>query len=647
MCGIAGFYSNVGIRSGVLEDMADAIRHRGPDDEGYYAPVGESGGRSWKHPGEGPGEIQLGMTFRRLSILDLSPTGAQPMTSADGRYVMCFNGEIYNYLELKRELSGINFRSTGDTEVLLELFARHQENTLAKLNGMFAISVYDKQKKVMWLVRDHFGVKPLYYFKDERGLFYASEIRALLRARLTSPRLNRSLVARYLMVNWIPDPDTLFEGIQKLEPGHFLKIESGVKVTKHRYWDLDFRPEGGISVKQWRDDLDRALNGAVERQLRSDVPVAFFLSGGLDSSLLAAKALAVQKQRPTTFTIGFRWNRNSDDALDLESAREVSKEFNFDHREIILEPSIVSLLPKVVKTLEEPIADPAAICSHLICEAAASHFKVLISGQGGDELFGGYPVYRGGMIARGAQQLPSSLMSVLKVTSQVLPYSVGGHRIQAVHKLKKLFFSASHVWPEPFFILRSAMGMESTSDLLTSDALLEQESPFARHWEHYSHAKDWDTLHQAMYLDTKTYLPCLNLTYTDKTSMAHSVEVRVPFLDKELADLVQRLPSALKMNLRESKRLLKIAARKELPRKIIDRKKTGFGLPIRDWFLRDLQPMAQDLLSESRLKRQGLFRPEVVARWLKEHREMTADHGMKIYSLMTFQLWCEGFEIST
>lgn len=646
MCGFAGFYAKQTLSSALLESMTTSLSHRGPDDQGFYSWTGAQHSKLWKRPNENSGNIRYGMGFRRLAIIDLSEGGAQPMSSPDGRYHICFNGEIYNYVELRKEISDVNLRSQSDTEVLLHCLIRWKEKALAKLNGIFAFSFFDSKTGELMVARDHFGIKPLYYFQDQRGIFFGSEIKALLKAREGRPSLRKSLLSRYLMTNWIPDPDTLFEDIYKLEPGSFLKVSPQLEVSRHTYWDLNYSQADNLSAEAWMEKLDGALNRAVDRQLRSDVPVAFFLSGGVDSSLLAAKAVKVQKERPTTFTIGFKWSHSKEDSLDVESARRMVKQFPFQHNEIILEPSIVSLLPRVVEVLEEPIADPAAICSYLICEAAAKKFKVLVSGQGGDEMFGGYPLYFGSVLAHHTQQLPAPLLSALNSAMHWLPYSVGNHRVQSVHRLQKLFSSAQHPWPEPFYLLRSSMVDVPLGELLNSNVASVQQPPFGRHQELFKNAESWEALEQALYLDAKTYLPSLNLTYTDKTSMAHSVEVRVPFLDLEIADLAQRLPGKLKTSWGHSKILLKMLAEKTLPQEVVHRKKTGFGLPVRDWLLSDLQPLAQDLLSESRLSRQKLLQPQLISRWLKEHREMRADHSAKIYSLMTLQLWLEKFDVS-
>lgn len=640
MCGIAGFRAK-GVPASLLEKMTQVLTHRGPDGQGF-AGLDVSGTlRSWKNPGE-HSILTTGLGHRRLSILDLSENAAQPMQTEDGRFFISYNGEIYNYVELRKGL-GNRFRSTSDTEVLLCLFASLGWGALQKLNGIFAFAVWDTKNGNLWLARDPLGVKPLYYFQDERGFFFASEIKALLKAMPCSPSLRINLLARYLMTNCIADPDTLFDGIHKLEPGHTLLVKPDLSVEHRCYFDVGFHPEEEIPCERWLAELDAVLHGAIERQLRSDVPVAFFLSGGLDSSLLAERSIAVQKEKPTTFTVGFRWSRSKEDSLDLESARIMAKHFSFQHHEVLLEPSIVSMLPKVVEICEEPISDPAAICSFLICEAASEQCKVLISGQGADEIFGGYPAYRAGQLAYGIQQLPSSVLSIADFTTRFLPYSIQGVRLQTVHRLKKLLFSTRYEWPEPFLLLRSAMRMEEVAELLTPETLALQAVPFARHLDHFERAAGRDLLHQLMYLDAKTYLPSNNLAYSDKTSMAHSVELRVPFLDLELVRLMERVPQRFKTNLNESKILLRLFSEKRLPPEIIHRKKSGFGLPLKDWFLNELQPMAQELLTSS-VARQ-LFDSTIIQRWLREHREKTADHSFKLYNLMTLCLWCEKFGV--
>ncbi len=584
----------------------------------------------------------MGLGHRRLKIIDLSDKASQPMHTMDGRFHIVFNGEIYNYLELRDELSDVVFRSSSDTEVLLNVFARGGIRSLSKLNGIFSFAAYDNQSENLWLIRDPLGVKPLYYFKDERGFFFASEIRALLKVMTFKPSLRFPLLSRYLMINWIPDPDTLFDGIQKLEAGHYLLIKPDLSTEVRPYWDLSFHQEEDLSLKDWVTQLDRILGDTMKRQLRSDVPVAFFLSGGLDSSLIATKAVQTNGGEPTTFTIGFSWSSDKSAQSDLSFARLLKDRFPFQFKEMILGPSIVEILPRVIDALEEPLADPAAICSYLICEAASKEFRVLVSGQGADEIFGGYDAYRIGQLAYGIQQLPHPIIHLADLASRMLPYSVKGIHLQSIHRLKKLVPSLRHAWPEPFLLLRSPLRMENVAKLLLPHILAIQSNPFDRHREHFNRSQLSDPVNQLLYLDTKTYLVNNNLAYSDKTSMAHSVELRVPYLDLELVRLAQRVPSRFKTTFRESKILLKALAGKSLPSPIIHRKKVGFGLPLRNWMLHDLQPMAKELLMDQSIC--SIFNTAVIRRWLKEHEEKVADHSMRLFNLMTLRLWMNNYK---
>lgn len=638
MCGIVGFYAREGISSEVLERMATSVRHRGPDDEGFFG-VGVDGKiLHWKKPGEVRADLHVGMAFRRLAILDLSPHGAQPMATADRRHWICFNGEIYNYVELRERMLGQSFSSTGDTQVLLSLLSSRGVEAVNELNGIFAISLYDTQAERLTLIRDPLGIKPLYYEDRKEGLFFGSEVRALRASSPHAPRLNLPLVSRFLMSNWIPDPDTLFEGIYRLEPGSLLEIGPDVRPQKTRYWDFGFKPRV-LGALEWEERLEAALKGAVDRQLRSDVPVAFFLSGGVDSSLLTASAVRARREQMTAYTVGFSWSKNADDRIDLESSRLLARELKLDHHELILSPDVLGVFPKVIDSLEEPISDPAALCSYLICEAASPRYRVLISGQGADELFGGYGLYQNALLTRRAQGMPQGLLAGFEAGAELLPYSIAGRPQQRVHRLQKFLRLAQRPWPEALFLLRSSLGPEDPAQLLTNETLRAQADPFGRHRELLAKVAGGTAGEQALYLDTKAYLSALNLFYSDKTSMAHSIELRVPFLDRELVELAETLPLEEKFDRRRSKILLKRVAARILPREIVHRKKTGFGLPVRDWLRKDLRPLAQELLDPALLREQALFNPELVQGWMNEHARGTRDHSARLFLLMSFQMW--------
>ncbi len=623
--------------------MTESIAHRGPDDFGYY---GWDTGKGTLFRETPPAQIyKVGLGFRRLSILDLSRNGAQPMATPDGRFTLVFNGQIYNHEELRAQLPDVKWRSHSDSEVLLHLLARMGIHALSKLNGMYAFAFFDSQTGEMLLARDPIGIKPLYYFSDDRGLFFASEIRALLKARREKPSVRKELLTRYLANGWIPDPDTLFEGIYRVNPGHFLLVKRDGEVAETQFWEFEAKARTDLTKRQWKDRLETVLDDSLRRQMRSDVPLGFFLSGGVDSSLLTVRAAKITRHRPLAFSVGFQWKGDPSPGEDMRASRLLGSHFSLNRREILVEPRIVDLLPKVTHVLEEPIADAAALCSYLICEAAKSQVKVLVSGQGADELFGGYPIYQAGYVASKLNAMPA-MSGLMKFSSRLLPYSLGGRQIQSVHRLKKIAAAMQETWPDPFLFLRSPFRKGELEDLLAPELVTHQLSPYGRHLEFFQRAKGWDLYDQMLYLDTKTYLPALNLAYSDKTSMAHSVELRVPFLDQEMVSFAESLPTKYKATLTGSKVLLKSVAERTLPKQIVRRRKAGFGLPLRDWFVKDLQPMASDLLASDRLKRQGLFDSEKPSQWLREHRELKADHCTKLYTMMTLQLWLDSHSLS-
>lgn len=650
MCGIAGFYTfgSHQVSEDRLESMTDALLHRGPDGRGYAVfNRGSAPMRSWSAPTQDQKAHHFGLGNRRLKILDLSDNGAQPMASIDGRYWLTFNGLIYNFAELRRELSHVRFRSTCDTEVLLYWLIHRGVDGLNQLNGIFSFAFFDSKTETLLIARDPVGVKPLYYTRTASAFYFSSEIKSLLPLLPGKPRLRKELVSRFLLNNFMPDPDTLIEGIYKLPPGHFLSIDNTGQFEPRQYWDLSYSRFEHRSLDEWVRELSTTLDGAVNRQMKSDVPLAFFLSGGIDSSLMAAKAARLNQTAPTTYTIGFDWATAPIDRLDLESSRVVAKHFGLNHREIILSPSIVSLLPTVVDTLEEPIADTAALCSFLICEAARKDFTVLISGQGGDELFGGYPVFRAGLASQALSRFPKSGLSALDFVAGHLPYTIWGRRLQTVSRLRRLFFAAKSPWPQSFLEMRSPTRSDQLPGLLSENLFDIQDNPFAPQLTLFEKSRSWSARDQMLFLDFKTFLPALNLTYTDKTSMKNSVDVRVPLLDLEVIRLMEMVPAEFKFDLNHSKTLLKRMCRGLLPDGIIDRKKAGFGLPLKEWLSNDLKALAHDTLAPDRLKSQGLFNPAVPTRWLKEHQAGTGDHSLRLYALLTLEIWMDRFGIST
>jgi asparagine synthase (glutamine-hydrolysing) len=633
MCGIAGIWGEA--NEACIRRMTELVSHRGPDDCGV---------RVFQY-----GDIGVSLGHRRLSIIDLSEAGHEPMTNEDGTIWLVFNGEIYNFRDLRAELLGHGhvFRSATDAEVLIHAYEEWGTAFVAKLNGIFAFAIWDERKRRLHLARDRFGVKPLYYAQLGRRIIFASEIKALLCYPGIDRDLNRDLLSTYITFRYCPEPWTLFNRVRKVAPGEVMTVsQSGV--SSFQVYELKFDVIENSEERELAAKLRELLAGAVARQMISDVPIGFFLSGGLDSSGLLAMARSQTKGSIQTFTVGFRsqdqnFERQPD---DLEYAREVARYFGTHHHEIILEPKVIDLLPKVIWHLDEPIADPAAITSYLICEQARRYgVKVLLSGQGGDEVFCGYPWHLAVQIGRYYQHVPSALRTALEAMTFKLPGARGGAFAGTLRRIRKFTASASLPFEPQLLGYLSYASDENRAGLFSTD---DSDSFYnGKHSEaHMRLLRDsagWHYINQMLHLDMGTFLPSLNLAYTDKTSMAHGVEARVPYLDNEVVDFMAHVPPALKMRRLTRKHLLKLALGPMLPRRVIHRKKGGFGAPIRSWISRDLKPMIGDLLSPSQITKRGFFNPEYVQRLTRENASGRSDYSYLIYSLLSFELWYQAF----
>jgi asparagine synthase (glutamine-hydrolysing) len=627
MCGICGTVGRAVVEE--LAAMTDSMAHRGPD------------GRGVRVFSDDP---PAGLGHRRLAIIDPSPAGAQPMSHAD-RWWITYNGELYNFQELRKEMqrAGEQFRTDSDTEVLLRMFVIHGPAMLKRLNGIFAFAIWDDENKRLFLARDRLGVKPLYYTSAGEGFAFASELRALL-PLIHSPTADTTALADYLTFLWVPDPKTAFREIQKLPPGHYAWVDGdGMEITE--YWDLRFAPERR-SEAEWRDAVAETVTRSVRRQMVSDVPIGSFLSGGIDSSAIVA-AMA-NGNRVSTYTIGFASEDLHAEIVpdDVAHARRVAALFNTDSHETTLRPNVLDLLPKAVWHLEEPVADPAAISTFLICREARKRMPVMLSGMGGDEVFAGYPRYLAHQISRGLNVLPRPVLHLLDhaVAGVARPGRPG--RLRGPRRNLWKFMRGAGLPPLEHYLAYTSYHRRSDLDgLLMPDVRHELASydPLATHRRHLERARDADPLSQLLYLDAKTFLPCLNLTYTDKMGMAASVEVRVPLLDDELVHLAAAIPSSLKLKGLRRKYIFKRSQEGTLPRDIIWRRKAGFGAPIRAWLERDLAPIVDDLLSNSSLRRRGLIDPAAVKRMRDDNAAARADNSLQIYALLSLELWFQTF----
>jgi len=610
--------------------MTDSMAHRGPDGRGV---------KTFE------GRVPAGLGHRRLAIIDPTPAGAQPMVHAD-RWWITYNGELYNFRELRRDLEahGERFRTDCDTEVLLRMFAVHGPAMLERLNGIFAFAVWDDVEKRLFLARDRLGVKPLYYTRARETFAFASELKALL-PLLGSPRLDPTALADYLTFLWVPDPKTAFGDIAKLPPGHFAWVDED-GVTVHEYWDMRFAPEER-SEDEWRDAVAATVEQSVRRQMVSDVPLGSFLSGGVDSSAITA-AMTATGQRVDTYTIGFAPEDLRHEIVpdDITHARRVAALFGTEYHESILRPDVLDLLPKAVWHLEEPVADPAAISTYLICREAGRRMPVMLSGMGADELFAGYPRHLAYRISRWLEHVPRPALQALETAVGTIARPGRAGRLRGPRRnLWKFLRAAGKPPAERYLSFSSYYPGAQLRALLAADIRddIGSYDPFATHRSYLDGARTPDDLSRLLYLDAKTFLPCLNLTYTDKMAMAASVEVRVPLLDDELVALATRIPSELKLKGWRRKYIFKRSQEGRLPRDVIWRRKAGFGAPIRAWLDGDLRPLVDDLLSPATIRRRGLVDPATVAQLRAENAAGRADYSLQIYALLSLELWSRTF----
>ncbi|MBL8200270.1 MAG: asparagine synthase (glutamine-hydrolyzing) [Chromatiales bacterium] len=634
MCGIAGY---AGLNDpALLERMASRMVHRGPDDSGCWAD--QSAG--------------IGLAHRRLSIIDLSPAGRQPMATGDGLVVISFNGEIYDYLEHRLELEkqGVRFRTRTDTEVILRLYERYGAGAISKLNGMFAFALWDGRARKLLLVRDHAGIKPLYYWTDGTRLLFASEIKALLASTLIPRRPNLSALESYLGFLWVPGDQTMLEGVKKLEPGHYLEWQAG-RMTTQRWFDLDYSPDTSVGEAEWTDRVRETFIRTARRQMVSDVPLGAFLSGGLDSSSIVACMRAAYPDRAikaytARFSVGQMASEQGVD--DLPFAREAAARLNVSLHEVAIEPDVVSLLPRMVYHLDEPDADPAIFPSYLITEAARRDGStVLLSGTGGDEVFFGYrshqAMQRYALLDRDPTGLVAGSLGLVTAVGQQL-LGRQNRLVRRATKFMRGLRAAPGVqrhlelvdWSEPGVrsrLLTGQAGSGHGGERSLEQAINRYASTF--------HGQG--AINQHSHILINTFLAAHNFLYTDKSSMASSVEVRVPFLDLDLLRLAATIPESFKVRGRTTKYVLKKAMEPYLPRDVIYRAKTGFGVPLRHWIQTDLRGAVRDLLGPATVRQRGLFSAPEVERVLRQNDAGQGDHAYLIYALMVLEVWMQTF----
>lgn len=654
MCGIVGFQG--AFPEELLSRMTKAVAHRGPDGEGAALFKAE-------------GQSLTGLGHRRLAIIDLSSAGCQPMTvvadSGGGMQTgltLVFNGEIYNYRELRTELiaSGHQFTSNSDSEVLLHLYERDGLEMLTRLNGIFAFAIHDARMKrrpegvergALFLARDHLGVKPFYYAETDAGLLFASEIKALL----CHPGLSRSVdpIALHEMLAylWTPAPRTMLAGVRKLEPGTALIVQKG---QVSRQWSYYTIPYDGItdsrSAAALADELSERVSTAVRRQLVADVPVGAFLSGGLDSSaIVAAMRRELPDQRIQCFTVGFADGADVEgNPADLPYARRVARHLGVDLEEVVIQPDSIGRLEEMVRLLDEPQADPAPINALLIAERARSMgIPVLLSGAGGDDLFSGYRRHWALSMERRWGWLPQGIRNGVQTVASAHASGHGRQQSNVVlRRLAKMFAYAgesaerrlvSYFWWTTESIRRALY----TADFAEQVREVDTAAPLLKSLRRIPSERD--PLQRMLYLESRHFLADHNLNYTDRAGMAVGVEIRVPLLDLDLVKFATRIPSSMKQRGNTGKAIFKKAMQPYLPRDIIYRPKSGFGAPLRRWLRQELRSLVEDTLDAGALRRRGFFEPEAVRRLIELDRRGAVDGSYTIFALMCFELWCRQF----
>ncbi len=635
MCGIAGLiHQNP---QDHISQMLKSIEHRGFDNEGVF--ISHSFGKE---------QFKTSLGHRRLSIIDTSSGGHQPFFSADKRYSLTYNGEIYNYQEIKKELEtkGHQFKTDSDTEVLIAAFQEWEIDCLPKLNGMFAFAVWDDFEKTLTLVRDRAGIKPLYYAKIDNKLIFASEIKAILASKLIKAELDPEGLNQFLTFLWTVHDKTLFSGISQLPPAHYLVWKNG-EITVKEWWDLDFsKEEKGKTENYWRENVYETLDRSVQREMIADVPLGAFLSGGVDSSAIVA-LMTKYAEKISTYTTGISADDLEFDIIpdDVKWSRKVAEILPIEYNETLLTPDLTELLPKLVYHQDAPVID-MAIPSFLISEQSRKTQKVMLSGMGGDEVFAGYPRQMAMKLAGITDFIPTSVRKPLMQTFDSMLYGGKKGKLTApLRNAKKFARSAGEEFENRYLGFGTYFSDSMKSKLYKKNFGEEMNGfdAFRHHKRFFEKSKQFSRLNRLLYVDFKTFMPALNLDTTDKTSMAANLEVRVPFLNHEVVSLSERIPSELKIKGIKRKYILKKAAESLLPKEVIWRKKAGFGAPIRSWLRTSLKPMIDDLLSTETIKKRGLFDSDEVKKIIHFNQTGKEDYNLQVFQLLNLEIWMQQF----
>ncbi len=625
MCGIAGFtqyHNDIADVPGVLGRMGEAIRHRGPDAGGEF--ITDS----------------VALCHRRLSIIDLSEAGAQPMHSPSGRYVTVYNGEIYNFQELKKELleDGITFRGSSDTEVLIALFEKHGPECISLLNGMFAIAIWDIQNKTLFLARDRLGKKPLYYYNKGDRFLFGSEIKSILCAPDIDRTIRADAVKDFFFYQYVPDPKTIFESIQKLPPGHWMTIDKdGCQV--HKYWDVSFANTQTRTQEQVQGELFELLEDSVQTRMISDVPLGAFLSGGVDSSAVVGMMANNSESPVTTCAIGFN-NKKFDEVIYAE---KVAKQFNTSHHEFTVQEKVETNLVSIAAMFDEPFADPSFVPTYFVSQLARTMVTVALAGDGGDENFAGYSKYLNDKFENSLRsKVPKALRQpIVSPLSKLLKRSP----INQLRRGGSLLHSLSVDPATGFFLSNSFFRQDIWDRLVTGqfkkDTANYDAADITR--DYYNAADTDDHLSRLLYTDIKSYLPGDILVKVDRMSMANSLETRAPILDYRVVEFAATIPSDMKIHKKEGKAVLKSTLEGFLTHETLYRKKMGFSVPLAQWLRVEIASIAEKYLLAPNSGLSNIFDANEIKSLWKQHQSGERDYSQELWSMLVFEMWWQNY----
>jgi asparagine synthase (glutamine-hydrolysing) len=625
MCGICGILKTDGdfsFPAASLSKMLTTITHRGPDDQGIFL----------------DNDLALGM--QRLSIIDLS-TGQQPMFNEDGTVVVVCNGEIYNYKEITQFLRKKNhvLKTTCDTEVLAHLYEEFGKDFVNYVDGMFSIALWDKKKRTMLLVRDRLGIKPLYYFYKDRHLVFASEIKAILQAPEVPCSVNLTALSAFLTLKYVPAPQTMFADINALEPGHRILFDGNNLVTEP-YWDISYPARANPSRREssYIEELESLLMDTVRSHLMSDVPFGAFLSGGIDSSVVVAMMSQYLRQPVQTFSVGY--SQEHSEVSELQYANLVARQYQTDQHDVIFsEQDFIDLTPKLIWYLDQPIADQASLATYKLSQYASQYVKMVLTGEGGDELFAGYARYPGEKVVSSLSFIP-------------VPWRIQAknflHSQPGLRRWKHAFTAFSHRHDIDRLVHWFCLFSDEQKHLLLTDSIIDElahdlyhpRNVFQEKVSKHPHAS---SLNRMLYVDTKLWLPDDLLARGDKTSMAASIEGRVPLLSHHIVEFAASLPDHLKLKQLTRKYLLKKVAERHLPKGIIYRKKAGFPMPVAAWMRDGANAYMHDVLSSANIQKRGYFNNDYVQGLMKHHETGQSDYSTQLWALMNVELWHQTF----